>query len=351
MDHSVLLKKAAALLLSIVLICGGILSASAAEVIGTGVHIRDPFVLEAGGTYYMYGTGLAWGGYGCVYSQDLQNWSDPVKVFTPPADFDGDGDWWAPECHFYNGSYYLFATYHSSATGKRGVGIFRSESPLGPFENITDGHITPLDRDAIDSTLYVDEDGQPWMVYVGEWTSNEDGIGDMMAAKLSPDLTKFISEPILLFRATDGYWTKGGVTDGPFLYKTGGGRLIMLWSNTDEVGYCVGIAYSSNGKIDGKWRQQPLQLYKKTDKHEDGGHGMLFNAPDGTLMLSIHSPNYAGEDFNEKAVFIPVADIGCTLLCEEDYTVWNRLLWKLYYAFADIRAFFDNIGSTLTKGR
>ena len=343
MLHSTCLKKAAALLLSLVLISGGMFSVSAAGVIETGIHLRDPFVLEADGTYYMYGTGLARGGYGCVYSDDLRNWSDPVKVYTPPADFDGDGDWWAPECHFYKGNYYLFATYHSSVSGKRGVGIFRSSSPLGPFENITDGQITPADHDAIDGTLYVDEDGQPWMVYVGEWTSNEDGIGDMMAAKLSPDLTEFISEPILLFRANDAEWANAGITDGPFLYKTSAGRLIMLWSNNTVGGYCVGIAYSSNGKIEGKWRHQSQLLYKKTSEHEDGGHGMLFRAPDGTLMLSIHSPNYSGEGFNEKAVFIPVRDIGCTLLTEEDNTVWNRLMRKLYYAFADIRAFFDNL--------
>ncbi|MBR5773081.1 MAG: family 43 glycosylhydrolase, partial [Clostridia bacterium] len=194
----------------------------------TGVRVRDPFVLEYKGVYYMYGTGLAQDGYGCVYSSDLSSWSDSVRVYEPQGKCDGEGDWWAPECHYYKGSFYLFATYRSAATGKRGVGIFRSPDPLGPFEIITDGHITPKETDSIDGTLYVDDLGQPWMVYVSEWTSAEDGIGSMMAAKLSDDLTSFISEPILLFRATDGSPKNGFVTDGPFLYKTKSGRLIML---------------------------------------------------------------------------------------------------------------------------
>ncbi len=280
----------------------------------TGVRVRDPYVLEHEGVYYMYGTRLAWDGYGCVSSPDLINWSDPVKVYEPQGKCDGDGDWWAPECHYYKGYFYLFATYHSPASGKRGVAIFRSSDPLGPFEMITDGHITPKDHDAIDGTLYVDEDGQPWMIYVGEWTSNEDGIGDMMAAKLSDDLSSFVSDPILLFRARDGSKKDGKITDGPFLYKTSGGRLLMLWSNICKSGYCVKIAYSSNGRIDGKWKHQKRDLFTLTDHNADGGHGMLFTAPDGTLTLSIHSPNYGTDDDPTTAIFLPITDTGDTIV-------------------------------------
>ena len=303
-----------------------------AAITDTGVKVRDPFVLEHEGTYYMYGTGLMWDGYGCVTGEDLLSWSDPMRVYTPEGDCDGEGDWWAPECHEYKGSFYLFATYRSAATGKRGVGIFRAADPLGPFEIITNGHVTPKDRDAIDGTLYVDEDGQPWMIYVGEWTSNEDGVGNMMAAKLSDDLTAFVSDPILLFRASDARKGGGNITDGPFLYKTKSGRLIMLWSNISEKnGYYVKIAYSSNGRPDGKWRQQPGELYKKTDEHDDGGHGMLFTRPDGTLTLALHSPNWGSEENPTTALFVPVDDIGCTLVTREQNNVFTRVFYLLYY--------------------
>ncbi len=298
--------------------------APAALTADTCVQVRDPFVLEHEGVYYMYGTGLAWDGYGCVTSKDLQVWSEPVKVYEPEGDCDGEGDWWAPECHYYNGSFYLFATYRSAATGKRGVGIFRSADPLGPFELITGGHVTPKEHDAIDGTLYVDEEGQPWMVYVGEWTSNEDGVGDMMAAKLSEDLTAFVSEPIRLFRAADGRGY-GNITDGPFLYRTAKGRLIMLWSNFNSKDYCVCVAYSDNGKIDGTWRQQPGALYEQTKNRPDGGHGMLFTAPDGTLTLSMHSPNVDSETDPTTAVFVPVADIGNTLILKCEDSLFVRL--------------------------
>lgn len=336
-------KITAALLGAAVAVASFSASALAADVTDTGVQVRDPYVLEHEGTYYLYGTGLAWGGYGCVYSTDLRNWSAPVKVYEPQGACDGEGDWWAPECHEYQGNFYLFASYRSAATGKRGVGIFRASDPLGPFEIITDGHITPKDHDAIDGTLYVDENGQPWMVYVGEWTSNEDGVGDMMAARLSADLTEFVSEPVLLFRGTDAKWAKGKFTDGPFLYKTKNGRLLMLWSANDKGGYCVGIAYSSNGKIDGKWRQQPRELYKATKKTADGGHGMLFTSPDGTLTLSIHSPNYGTEDDPTTAVFVPVTDIGDTLVTKDRDNLFIRLYYRFYFTFMKLADVFDKI--------
>ncbi|MBQ1553444.1 MAG: hypothetical protein IIZ66_07845, partial [Clostridia bacterium] len=53
-------------------------SAADSGIVDTGVRVRDPYVLEHDGVYYMYGTGLAKQGYGCVYSTDLKTWSEPV---------------------------------------------------------------------------------------------------------------------------------------------------------------------------------------------------------------------------------------------------------------------------------
>lgn len=304
--------------------------------IDTGVFVRDPCVLLYEDTYYMYGTGLAGVGYGCVKSSDLVSWSNPVCVFNPGNDFDGDGNFWAPECHYYNGLFYLFATYHSKTTGKRGVSVFRASSPEGPFEEISKGHITPHDHDSIDGTLYIDENGQPWMVYVSEWTSNEDEIGDMAAAKLSPDLSEFISEPVILFRATDAKWTDGKITDGPWLYKTKNGRLIMLWSDSNRDGYSIGIAYSSNGKIDGDWYHQPHELYKKTiNGYLDGGHGMLFDSKDGELLLSLHSPNGSTQEHPTTALILSVTDIGDTVILSSGNNIFSRLYYRVYYKLAD----------------
>ena len=325
-------KRFIAFLLAVMTVCMSVpFSASAADAFvfskrTESVFIRDPFVLVHDGLYYMYGTGAAQGkGYGCYVSRDLQRWAGPFNVFTADADFDGAADFWAPECHAYNGKFYLFATYRSGTTGHRGVSVFCADDPLGPFREITDGHITPHDRDSIDGTLYV-ENGVPYMVYVDEWTSTDDGVGRMAAAQMSGDLTHFVSEPKELFRADAPHWKPHKITDGPFLYRSKTGRLMMLWSNGSPEGYCVALASTRSG-IGGVWRQHLARLFVRDGKKYmlDGGHGMLFTDLHGQLMLAIHSPN-DGTDILTTAKFLPVTDKGYTLTLHETPTLRTALL-------------------------
>ncbi len=275
--------------------------------------LRDPFVLIENGVYYMYGS--LWHCYTNESGRLDGEWVDRGVVVTVPKE--AKDCFWAPEVHKYKGAFYMFTTYLSSETNHRGCTILKSENPLGPFVEITDGQITPKDRDAIDGTFYIDEDGQPWMVFVHEWTSTDDGVGRMAAAKLSDDLTHFVSEPIELFRADEPSWTDYKVTDGCFMYKTESGRLLMIWSNFDKnMGYCLGIAHSDNGKIDGKWIQEDKLLFQKGMFSEyDGGHGMIFTDLDSQKYISLHSPNAAVGNRKEKPIFMPVREANGTLEC------------------------------------
>lgn len=285
------------------------------NIIESGVNgLRDPFVLVENGKYYMYGSG--WIAY--KSDGDLRNWekiqSDLVVV---PDNYEKNK--WAPEVHKYKGKFYMFTTYFSSQTNHRGCTIMESDSPEGVFREITNGHITPHDWNCIDGTLYIDEKEHPWMVFVHEWTCTDDGVGRMAAARLSDDLTHFISEPIELFRADSPAWTNDRVTDGCFMYRTAEGRLLMIWSNFDSSGnYCVGVAHSKNGKMDGEWVQEQRLFFKELSGKHDGGHGMIFMGLNGQKYLSVHSPNTPTEDGRkEQPIFIPVAEKNGTLVCEE----------------------------------
>lgn len=286
--------------------------------------LRDPFVLVEDDAYYVYGTGVTEGDwnntvYAC-YKNDSKKldgeWKMTKKlVYVLPKN--AQKKFWAPEVHKYKGFYYMFATYHSSLTNHKGCTILKSASPEGPFTEITNGHITPSDINAIDGTFYVDEKNCPWMVFVHEWTCTDDNIGRMCAAKLSDDLTHFISEPIELFRADDPVWSRNNVTDGCFMYRTKKGSLLMIWSNFDEDGYCVGIARSDNGEINGKWSQDEKLLFsKKTFGDYDGGHGMIFKDRDGKMYLSVHSPNTPDIECKERTIFVPIKEENDTLVCD-----------------------------------
>ncbi|MBE6891869.1 MAG: hypothetical protein E7481_07585 [Ruminococcaceae bacterium] len=272
--------------------------------------VRDPCVIYDGEKYYMYGTGLASGlGYGCVTSDDLKTWSEPFNVYTFPEEIGAQGDCWAPECHYYKGNYYIFATYRGS-NGLRGCAIFKSETPAGPFEMITDGHITSSEWNAIDASLYVDENGDPWIIYVREWVSAPNEIGTFEVARLSEDLTKIISEPIEIFKANSSAWATKGVTDGCWAYKMQStGSLIMLWSNWDGGGYCIGMARSKSGSILGPWEQISTRLYSSLySEGYDGGHGSIFTDKNGQMMVSFHGPNDATDTVREHAFFLPIEE-------------------------------------------
>ena len=275
-------------------------------IINTGVsQLRDPFVLLEDGVYYLYGTG--WRLYKNATGDLAGPWEGPFDVVETPADYKKQK--WAPEVYSYGGAYYMFTTYQSKQTEKRGCAVFRADSPEGPFALWSDGIITPRDWDSIDGTLYIDPAGQPWMVFVHEWTSTDDGIGRMAAAKMDPELKSLISEPVELFRADDPEWSRAQITDGPFIYKCEDGSLLMIWSNDDMYGYCVAMAKSESGDVTGPWVQIEKRLYNLgLFGTRDGGHGMIFRALDGNLYLSFHGPNVATDDITSDPMFMRIRE-------------------------------------------
>ena len=137
------------------------------------INIRDPFVVYRDGIYYMYGTraanfGIRTGGFDVYTSTDLENWSGAHQVFDSEIHGMNSGSNWAPEVHFHNGFWYMFATFLKH-DGLRGTYILRSDSPVGPFQPHSNGAVTPEGWECIDGTFYV-EDGQPYIIFCHEHT-------------------------------------------------------------------------------------------------------------------------------------------------------------------------------------
>ncbi len=283
----------------------------------TSLIRRDPCIVPYDNKYYLYTATDT--GYAVMESEDLLNWSNYKVIFdqNDNSSFNGYADYWAPECHYYNGEFYLFVTYRSKVNNHRGCSIMKSSTPNGKFIEITNGHITPSDWDAIDGTLYINPNGIPYMVFVHEWTSMEDGIGAMCYARLSDDFTTFMTEPKQIFRASDPSWTDQSVTDGPYLHRLQNGTLLMIWSNfadTDFSGYTIGISKSSNGDINGTWEHynEPLFWDDKGNIYEvtNGGHGMIFKGYDNRLYLTLHGPNSNDESnlYFTKFMYVPLVE-------------------------------------------
>ena len=298
------------------------------------IRIRDPFILveKETSTYYLYASmseSTAGGkkGVQAYKSRDLETWEGPFPVCILPDDFWAKGSVWAPEVHRYKDKYYLFVTFTSDKKltqieGRpeivnRASQILVSASPAGPFKPFKNQQHTRPDWMSLDATLWV-EDNKPYMIFCHEWIQVTDGTVELVSLK--DDLSETSGIPSTLFKATDAKWVRslgavgekyqnksyeGYITDGPFLYRTKTGKLLMIWSSFGEQKYTVGLVESLSGKINGPWKMIPEPLFKA-----DGGHGMIFKTLEGKIMLVLHQPNQSP---HERAKFFELEDIGVTL--------------------------------------
>src|ERR1035437_94968 len=176
------------------------------------ISMSDPYILadDATKTYYLTGSG------GCIYkSTDLKNWSGPYGAY------DTKGTWMeginfvaAAEIHKVNGKYFYAASFGDRKelvdVVPRRYNIYRHQTMIltsdkaeGPYKLAnpdTNYDYLPHHMDIIDGTIWYDG-GIPYFVFVNEWMQTVDGT--MEYVKLSPDLSKTISDRTLLFHASE----------------------------------------------------------------------------------------------------------------------------------------------------
>jgi beta-xylosidase len=280
-----------------------------APLVMTAMHLHDPWIVAdtASRTYYLFTrneaamSGDARLGTMMYASRDLKHWTRPKLVFTLPAGTWARAGSWAPEVHAWKGKWYLFTTFHDAAatlgrsgprtTYRRGTVLAVADRIDGPYRLVRDGEpIVAKDQMTLDGSLYVDPQGKPWLVYAHEWWQT--GVGTMETMPLTDTLAA-AGPARMLFKADEAPWVVGQkqpdgdtvyVTDGPELYRSRTGALLMLWSSYGRKGYVEGQARSRSGGIEGPWEQLgPLV-------ERDSGHGMLFRAFDGRLMMILHRP-------------------------------------------------------------
>lgn len=261
------------------------------------LQIRDPFIYKENGKYYLTGTH-----YGEYDNALFIYESDDLVEFKQVMELPFDNRFikhtsWAPEIHKYKSNYFIFITLKEK-DAKRGTYILFSSSLTSGYKFLMEEPITPKNWECLDATLFVDSDGQPYLVFCREWLEVRNG--EMYIAKLAKDLKTLIEEPHLLFRAGDPEWSfpiygDGYVTDGPFLFKMDN-KYHMIWSSfckrdpeinkhkTDEPKEYA-LSHIESLSLYGPWIQE-----KKPLINYDAGHGMVFEK-DNELYISLHYPN------------------------------------------------------------
>ncbi len=259
------------------------------------IHIRDPWILPYDGVYHLIGTtGDAWGkgggGFLAYSSTDLVNWTK----HGPALRFDDPPTWaayhfWAPEMVERDGRFHLFYSGKTDATC-RGTGVATSESPLGPFVNLSDRPLTPLEWECLDGHLFTDGDGSNWFIFVHEWVQCP--VGEMWAQRISDDFTRLEGERHLLFVGKSAPWSNK-VIDGPMMVLRDG-RCHLFWSSFEERpdregGYVCGVAAADSILGPYEHSAEPVIV-------GDGGHNCVFEGFDGRLYTCFHQPNRSPDE-------------------------------------------------------
>lgn len=248
------------------------------------LKLADPYVMYHDGLYYAYGTGHS-NGIAVATSRDLKTWTvgegrAKEGVALHRDDSYGEINFWAPEVYRIGKKFIMYYSAHSR------ICAAESDHPLGPFKQAEKKPI--VDVSTIDNSLFIDDDGRAWMVYVvfdGRciiWISEMEK--DYLHAK--PGTQRMIIRPELP-------WEGKIVTEGPFIIKVGK-TYVLSYSANDyrDAKYAVGYATTDN--LESNWKKydgNPI-LCKKWGLSGTGHHS-LFKDKDNRWKIAFHAHSSA----------------------------------------------------------
>ena len=259
--------------------------------------VRDTSVcLGKDGAYYLIGTTghptwwITNEGIRMWKSQDLKSWAPMGLVWS----FEKDITWqkgkpgkdgklrraiWAPEIHYFKGTYWM-----AYCVNYGGTGILRSESgkPEGPYVDVKkDGPLTGL----IDASLFADESGAVYFV----WQNG-------MIARMKDDMSGLAEEPRHLKPAN----AKQVGFEAAFITKINGRYHLICadfikWDGKTATYDCMA---ASSESIYGPYGDRYLAI-------PGGGHNVLFKDIDGKLW-STYFGNDPKAPFKERPAVLRV---------------------------------------------
>ncbi|MCR4796520.1 MAG: family 43 glycosylhydrolase [Ruminococcus sp.] len=137
------------------------------------IYSTDPAPMVYGDTVYLY-TGrdkdnsdfYYMPDWHCYSSQDMQNWTDHGMILSWDSFTWGKQDSaWAAQCIERNGKFYYYVTLEHKNGGGRAIGVAVADSPTGPFKDALGKPLVGPNWDYIDPTVFIDDDGQAWLMF------------------------------------------------------------------------------------------------------------------------------------------------------------------------------------------
>lgn len=253
------------------------------KIIENELPIADPYVLFHNGKYYAYGTRID--GFEVYISEDLKHWKRNENLALSPQNSWGTRSFWAPEVYYVTTKkkFYMFYSVDEH------ICVASSSSPEGPFIQEEKKPIIAKEK-GIDSSLFIDDDGTPYLFYVRFTDGNV-----IWMAEMNNDLQSIKAETLTKCMSASEPWEKkqATVVEGPSILKRGNTYYLIYSANHFESqDYAVGYATASSPK--GPWKKYSGNPILRRDHPSASGllgtgHGAPFISADGGYKYIYHA--------------------------------------------------------------
>lgn len=193
----------------------------------------DPSIVRVEDDYYMVNSSFVY--FPCIpisHSKDLIHWEIIGHAITNPEwahlnHLEGGRGYWAPDISYYDGKFYICATYRLNDTGTvyRKQVVMSSDKPEGPYSKPV-----LIEEDGIDPSIFNDDDGKRYMLL------NRGA----RIFELNKDATEKISEARLLY-----YGSHRRAPEGPHLLKKDGYYYLFLAEGGTGMGHRITVSRST----------------------------------------------------------------------------------------------------------
>lgn len=310
------------------------------------IKFGDPYVLLASdGKYYMYGTGGgAVDGFSAYSSDNLKDWKSEGQVYRGNI----QGSWtlanfWAPEVYEIDHKFYMLfsADWRYNPNNELEnfrIGVAVSDTPTGPFKDLSDKPIFDPGYPIIDANLLF-EDGRVYLYYsrccyknpvdseLADWARDQNLFDEIEESwvygiELSPDFDTVIGDPVLLLHppkyAVDGEfdWESRSVTSGEVNRRWTEGSFIFREADIYYMMYSANFFGGKHYALGYAVSDHPLGPFIKADNnpvmekntHRGGvvsgtGHNSITWSKDGKEMYCVYHGRTTTTG-NERVVFI-----------------------------------------------
>ena len=255
------------------------------------IRLADPFILLDKGTYYAYGTHSR-NGIEFYTSTNLKEWKFGGLALHKDDSY-GEKWFWAPEVYHIDGVYYMFYSADSRTC------VATSDSPAGPFEQVVQKPLIDGYKN-IDNTLFIDDDGTPYMFYV-----RVEKPFKICVAELNKDLQSIKKECVAICISPTQSWERKSqrINEGPSVFKHNG-LYHMLYSGNGYTSQYYGIGLATAKNIKGPWRKSKLNpILQFPGELVGAGHGAPFYDKKGRMHYVFHAHN-SNEKIHPRCMYI-----------------------------------------------